>query len=470
MGRIHLVSGTVVLAGILLNAGCTKLSNDLPVPTSGLAQIHPAGWNDTTSGSFHGKVLKSQSYNLNTCISCHAKSFEGGISNVSCYKCHTLFPHSPAWGDTSAVGYHGNFLLARQGQLSDCATCHGTSFTGGTSGVSCFGCHISYPHVTGWTDTSSVGFHGKFLKALKWKLNNCTPCHGPALNGGKTGVSCFTCHASYPHADGWADSTMAGFHGNFIRTSTWNMLQCKPCHGSSYTGGRVTISCLTCHTKTNGPENCTTCHGGANAAPPVDLNRNSVRTAHGVGAHQIHLSGSYLADTLQCIECHTVPSSVYQPGHISAAVHAPIHFDGPVGALATAGGTFVPTPAYNSDSLRCSSTFCHGNWRLEKSASQDTFYYSDTVMVGNNYSPLWTGTSSEAVCGSCHGLPPAGHKSKPLSKCGSCHWNKTAWDEIDVNGNILDRTKHMNGMENVFGSEYRFGFPPPFSTVKGRQE
>jgi len=448
MRRFESICVLLAFVGLMLDAGCTKLNEGLPVPTSGKVQVHPAGWGDTNSTSFHGKVLKSESYNLNDCISCHAKSFTGGISGVTCFKCHASFPHAAGWNDTSSANFHGKILSIAQWQLSECTSCHGTTLNGGTSSVSCFTCHSAYPHLVGWNDSSAVNFHGKFLSAKAWQLNNCTPCHGNTLGGGTTGVSCFTCHKSYPHSTGWIDSTTAGFHGNFIRASGWDMRQCQTCHGATYAVVRANVSCLTCHTKTNGPENCTTCHGGINAAPPRDLSGNTSTTSRGVGAHQAHLLGSSLASPLLCSECHNVPSSVYQAGHIGSTGHAEIHFNGPLGTLKTAGGTFVPAPSYDVTTGKCSNTFCHGNWRHEESTSAYQWAFKDTVMAGANYSPSWTGGSSESACdSSCHGLPPAGHL-QTADKCAQCHTGV-----VDFSGNIIDSTKHINGKVDVFGQD-----------------
>jgi hypothetical protein len=111
-----------------------------------------------------------------------------------------------------------------------------------------------------------------------------------------------------------------------------------------------------------------------------------------------------------------------------------------------------PNPSYHYDSLKCSNTFCHGNWKLRKSASRNQFIYADSVIVGNKFSPLWTGGSSQANCGTtCHNLPPAGHIQYNISVCSSCHSGI-----IDNAGNIIDRTKHINGKINVFGTEKSF--------------
>lgn len=327
-------------------------------------------------------------------------------------------------------------------------------------------------HDRAWGDSSSAGFHGLFLKAQDWDVAACEPCHGKTFAGGTSGTSCVRCHASFPHPDGW-DSTFTGFHqsvafhGTFLRANGWRLNGCQACHGNSFTGGTaVDVSCVTagCHVDGSGtakpPDACNTCHGNFRGlagdtlswAPPRAITGGTVSADTGVGAHQIHLLGDTLSKAIRCNECHTVPAAYTDAGHLTATGRAAIAFNGSLGALPTAGGTFVPSPSYDFSTLRCGDTYCHGNWKLLKSGSSRQFEFADTVMSGNNFSPLWTGDSTQVACGStCHTLPPTGHKSAAISSCGNCHTGV-----VDNSGHIIDRTKHMNGKVNVFGTERNF--------------
>ena len=99
--------------------------------------------------------------------------------------------------------------------------------------------------------------------------------------------------------------------------------ECQSCHGSNYTGGRSGSSCYDCHPGSNGPQSCNVCHGNSqNAAPPEDLNNKTSVSEIGVGAHQVMITSLTETDpglTVQnvCSICHTLPSSVSSPGHIS---------------------------------------------------------------------------------------------------------------------------------------------------------
>ena len=245
--------------------------------------------------------------------------------------------------------------------------------------------------------------------------------------------------------------------------SGFPLAQCQTCHGSSYAGGRVVnVSCTTagCHVDVNGtpksPEACNTCHGVFNArandflsaAPPKSVAGGTATTLPAVGAHQIHLATGVMGKTVKCQECHAVPPQVFSQGHLGSDLPAEVLFADTLARLVTGDGTRVPNPSHDPTSLTCANTYCHGNWTLRKETSQWQFAYAESVMVGSNDAPVWTGGSSQAACGSCHGLPPQGHNTATLSGCGVCHA-----PVVNSAGVIIDKTKHVNGKINVFGAE-----------------
>jgi predicted CxxxxCH...CXXCH cytochrome family protein len=266
------------------------------------------------------------------------------------------------------------------------------------------------------------------------------------------------------HPDGWATpASSADFHGKYIRGQQWQMSSCWTCHGRNYAGGDSQVSCLTCHTKPGGPENCTTCHGSTNPAPPLDLNGNTSTTVRTVGAHQSHLAGAGTTDGIRCSECHTVPATVYGPqGHAfgyidfppatvvfrdslaNTVTNEPTTRDYDVGLPTT-----TPSPTWSSSTLKCTNTYCHGDFKN-----------------GNNYSPAWPSVGTgDARCGTCHGdvtkqtladraLPKTsarGGTHPNSTQCSVCHVGI-----VDANLNIIDKAKHMNGKLNVFGDERDF--------------
>jgi predicted CxxxxCH...CXXCH cytochrome family protein len=158
--------GIVLFVSLFILSGCAKLKDDLPSQTENGSQIHSSTWSDTGKTDFHGKFLNAKNWKLSSCEQCHAKNFEGGRSNVSCYQCHT-FPHSENW-DTTFAGFrsseifHGTYLRENNWQLEKCQSCHGVSYIGGMRvKVSC----------------SNAGCHEDFMGMQK-SPEACNTCHG----------------------------------------------------------------------------------------------------------------------------------------------------------------------------------------------------------------------------------------------------------------------------------------------------
>lgn len=241
------------------------------------------------------------------------------------------------------------------------------------------------------------------------------------------------------HGIGFADTTQkssSNFHAAYVKTKNFDLQLCKSCHGSDYSGGTTGQSCNSCHNKSNGPENCTTCHGSVNAAPPKDLAGNTTRTSRAVGAHQTHLMGGTLGASVACTTCHNVPQKFSDAGHIDATEHAEINFD-------STSAFYRSNTVYNASNVSCTNTYCHGNFN-----------------GGNlNMVMTWTDTSSAAVqCGTCHGdaalsdpdpvinlkkkaFPKTGHTTATVSaSCWTCH-------NAVVNSSmvIINPSRHING-------------------------
>ncbi|MBI2619771.1 MAG: CxxxxCH/CxxCH domain-containing protein [Ignavibacteriales bacterium] len=261
------------------------------------------------------------------------------------------------------------------------------------------------------------------------------------------------------HPEGWISKTSADFHGAAIRAQGWDMRTCQTCHGSRYNGGTSGVSCLTCHTGGAGPENCSTCHGSATSpAPPRDLNGNTANTARGVGAHQVHLMGTTRAKALTCAECHSIPGSVYEPGHVDSDPPAEVLMGNYLANLQTNLPTtsrysaslplFDPNPAYDPATTSCSSAYCHG-----------------TFKNGNpTNTPVWNNPAS-AACGTCHGDPTAAttaQKALPKTSaqggthttntnCANCHGGV-----VDASLRFINASKHIDGKLNLFGSDIEY--------------
>jgi len=244
------------------------------------------------------------------------------------------------------------------------------------------------------------------------------------------------------HPAGFLNKNLADFHGIFIRTIGWDLGNCQQCHGQNYSGGIAESSCLNCHTNT--PEDCVVCHGGVEnltGAPPSDLDDNLEEDTRGVGAHTAHLRGGTFRIGIECRECHVVPDTYNAPGHVDSDLPAEVTF----GSFARLDGAL---PNWDETSLSCANSYCHGNWSLSKQDSRFPNVYIADNLSGNAATPIWTEPNS-VVCGSCHDLPPKGHAVYELSQCTICHSAV-----VNSSGQIVNKSKHINGNVNVFLQEY----------------
>jgi len=123
----------LVLVILILKLNCATERLPLVSPS------HPEAWQNQTAENFHGKkVLAVGSV---PCQSCHGTAYQGGSSQVSCYRCHASYPHQPAWTFFNTPENHAHFLKTTDQALLQCQSCHGTDLRGGRSGVSCYRCH-----------------------------------------------------------------------------------------------------------------------------------------------------------------------------------------------------------------------------------------------------------------------------------------------------------------------------------------
>jgi len=456
MKKTLLIYLLLILPALFLFS-CSKENSELTASES--VSIHQTGILDATSPNFHGKLFSKNNWKFADCQRCHASNLDGGITSINCASCHPIVKvHKTMTGifETASDNFHGKYLLKYS--LRQCGQCHGANFTGGSSSPSCSKCHESITvHKIDFQDTTSTNFHGKYIS--KNGIVDCATCHGAKFSGEKiSSPTCITCHPALEiHQRATiSDSTSANFHGKFLKTTGWDISKCATCHGDSFTGGTQSPSCNTsgCHTGAQGPAACNTCHGDFNnpsqISPPKDLNGNTSPSSPGVGAHTKHVAAFANGASLACSECHTVPSDVNSAGHLGSDGKAELNF----GAFANkSSGAF-----YNFATNECGNTYCHGNFEFKKSDAGSTtaqLQYTADKMVGNNRSPVWTTSGgSETKCSSCHGIDdthpsPIGHVPYTIDQCVWCHSSV-----VDASGTIIDKSKHINGKINVFGTKF----------------
>ncbi len=307
-------------------------------------------------------------------------------------------------------------------------------------------------HPDGWLDVSSGDFHGLLVLESARKVESCRSCHGADLGGGTAQVACRTCHATYPHPEGFAVPADPQFHEAFFQdTRNWDLTQCQSCHGDNYDGRggadpnglhAEAKNCLTCHREDDGPEDCSTCHGGSeNAAPPEDLSDRTATDDRGVGAHQPHISSTIAELGLECSHCHVTPDDYADPGHVLAD-DSPGVAEVVFGPLSTRGGEL--DVEYDNIALTCANSYCHGAFEFSKAESSNQGGYLEDFIRGNNVTVRWVEVGTgQADCGTCHGLPPTGHIR--ATACSICHGRV-----VDPDRNIIDPSLHINGEIEVF--------------------
>lgn len=249
------------------------------------------------------------------------------------------------------------------------------------------------------------------------------------------------------HKEGILNPHSDHFHGKVIKNNNWDMRDCMQCHAGDFSGGVSAPTCNNCHTGPKGPASCNTCHGDfgdpSRPSPPEDLDGNTSTDLRTVGAHVQHLYENKIGASTPCGSCHVYPTSLYAEGHIDDTPGAEVTLKN----RATLFG--ADNAAYDRASGTCSNTYCHGNFEFyrDSAKAENRFAYIADKITGLNKTVAWTKVNQgEAECGSCHGLPPAGHLVVPENSCYTCHQGV-----VDENNKIIDLEKHINGVANSRG-------------------
>lgn len=193
-----------------------------------------------------------------------------------------------------------------------CRGCHGAALGGGISGVSCssatfngLSCHANGPHPLPWPD------HNKATN----QLNSCSPCHGVALTGGATAPACAKCHINLPPGSVPVLGVCTSCHGNPPDGSIFPNLS-----GSHRAHTQIPLFCAVCH---DGGGSGTATHGKTlTVAFPAAYNAKSgiaVRNADGTcsnischgGKTTKFWRGGRVDPLKDCQFCHDAGSAQY---------------------------------------------------------------------------------------------------------------------------------------------------------------
>lgn len=358
MKRQYIISIFIIPTLMFFLISCSDLKKDLPTATTSETKIHDTGWNNPTGGDFHGVYLKTISWSTDNCISCHSAAFTGGTSGISCFTCHSQYPHPAGYANTTG---HPVSLRTAGYPFAYCQTCHGSNYTGGnTVNVTCerSGCHIDGSGNLKSPEACNT-CHGNFFAAANDTASWAPP--KSLLNDTSTSVRSVGAHQQH-----LASAFMV----------SGNKVDCKECHivpaivsspghlGASpaevvFSGSLATlktnnavVSPNPLYTQANGKCNNTYCHGyfkngnltNAPAWNIVDGSQKKCGSCHGnpvtgnpkpvTGPHQ------YYADGDVCQDCHYVgkqPTAIYESGQWSIADKAH-HINGKLTMLGTEQG------------------------------------------------------------------------------------------------------------------------------------
>jgi predicted CxxxxCH...CXXCH cytochrome family protein len=361
-----------ILLFISILFGCSK-GNESSV-ILGPTGLHPTGWVVAGTGGNHPVSYLA---NPSVCTECHGKSFDGGITGISCFNaarngmaCHPGGPsgHPAGWANPDSHGVAAKAISSGLNGFAHCQICHGAGLNGGTAQRSCIntaGCHgatVSAAHspspwrssIGGRTHTTTDVTNATACAVCHTNGANSTRAPSPPAPAG-TAVGCFNntlCHGVEGHPVGWSAFTAHGASAKAVAGSNNGFNYCTQCHGTNYQGGTALQSCL----------NTAGCHGIDVAAPHPGV---PWRSTTGGATH----TTTDTSNAGQCAVCHT-------GGANSSRVPQP-------------GATIGLTGCFNN-------TLCHG-------ASGHAAGWSAAAVHGAEAKKAPSGSTGFSACKTCHG-------------------------------------------------------------------
>ena len=404
-------------------------------------------------------------------------------SQAACGTCHSLPPGGDHPDSEYCSNCHGDVVDSEMVFINPDLHINGAVDVGEMACDACHGANgeaAPPPDVSGNQDAASpgVGAHQPHMQSSDWRAAiECEQCHlVPVVVGDVGHVDTdlpaevtwgerATADGAVPQIDETYKCSDVYCHGATLwsggsnTTPVWTVddgtqAACGTCHGLPPESAHPNdTDCSSCHSEVIddslnfiAPDRhidgvvdlrdmaCNACHGEPEEnpdlptswAPPADLSGNSATTEPGVGAHQQHLAASTWRGPVGCEDCHTVPSSVRESGHMDDLQPAELTWS----ELATSEDA---VPAYDFTTQACVDSYCHG---------------STIGGGGTNNEPIWTAVGEgEAACGTCHSLPPTvGHPSQ--TECENCHSSV-----VEAGLSIICGSLHINGDVDLGSTE-----------------
>ncbi len=319
---------------------------------------------------------------------------------------------APAVNEAHPSGWLATHGSEANEDLRSCQGCHGLDFDGSGDAVSCYDCHLAGPpfgaHPLGWDDVRRD--HQGFPDNYSWTGCAAADCHGPTLQGGTTGPSCFNdsalCHVNTggePPASHALPYTSPSSHGGDGKD---NLVYCQNCHGrplNDFLGGYVADLFAGAIPEINDNGNCTQCHPDATSHPTNwTRNSNSRDRTHATAGNLETACGICHNLTIDTTPGNNTPGafpgapSCYSTNYTNPnGITSSCHPNGPgdfhdVGQDWLSTGHVGPAIANNPDCFGCHTQMAAGGGI--DPACQDCHTAGDPLTVTN--------------CTSCHNVPP----------------------------------------------------------------
>jgi predicted CxxxxCH...CXXCH cytochrome family protein len=248
----YLTYGFSLICASIVLIGCSELKEE-KVPTQSVISVHGEGFTNPASENFHAVYIRSNNYDIQTCKTCHGPTYSGGTSGQSCNTCH-----SKPGGPENCTVCHGSVNAAPPKDLSDNSS----------------------------PSSRSVGAHQKhLLGGIIGAPVACKECHAvpsQLLSAGHLDASL--------HAEVNFDSTTKFFRSNaqYISGSTNGTCSNTYCHGN-FNGGNQNVTMTWSDTSASATA-CGTCHG--------DVTKSTL------AEKAFPKSGHPEIGTAACVQCH----------------------------------------------------------------------------------------------------------------------------------------------------------------------
>ncbi len=219
-----------LIATGLVYQGCSELDNSVALAPE--VRTHATGWSNPSSGNFHGKYIASTKWNLSQCKTCHGGDYSGGTSGSSCLGCHTNTNGPENCRTCHGNNLHSNPPRALNGDTAVTSLGVGVhmSHLYSTYGaaLACEDCHRD---INGFNDPNHIGTNPDGIAEIVFGTRAYDTLSGPIRPNPTWDRNTATCSNTFCHG--------TFKEGNVNAVGVWTnpgSVTCGTCHGNPTTG------------------------------------------------------------------------------------------------------------------------------------------------------------------------------------------------------------------------------------------